>query len=319
MPKKNVKRCIRPQCMMIYPENTKFKFCDCGALLELTQVEVANKKNNNAVKKTNNQNQKKKTSDKKVAIPEKNDVSSETVIENKINTDVVVEDVAETVIDNEETSISDEKDVFSEPDEQAEAEVEESDIESENELEEVDDEVSDEIDFFGVEESEPSSVNPLENVDTDDEIVQEENSEEMDFFGIDESDDGTRIDEDMIPEEPVEEDEITTAYLYLLLDDDEEVEYKLGKITRIGRASDTAEVDIDLTEYAGKDVSREHAIISKVDDGYYITNVSQNHSVRIIDSDGNEKAIEYKKKELLKSEEGILLSKKIFLQFVEEK
>ncbi len=107
------------------------------------------------------------------------------------------------------------------------------------------------------------------------------------------------------------------ARLYLLLDN-KEVEFQLSNITRIGRGADGVQVDIDLSEYAGKDVSREHAIIRREKDGYYITNVSRNHSVRIIGEDDNAVALEYGKKVLLKSEYGILLSKKVLLQFVEE-
>ena len=107
------------------------------------------------------------------------------------------------------------------------------------------------------------------------------------------------------------------ARLYLLLDN-KEVEFQLSNITRIGRAADGVQVDIDLSEYAGKDVSREHAIIRREKEGYYITNVSRNHSVRIIGEDDNAVALEYGKKVLLKSEYGILLSKKVLLQFVEE-
>ena len=106
------------------------------------------------------------------------------------------------------------------------------------------------------------------------------------------------------------------ARLYLLLDN-KEVEFQLSNITRIGRGADGVQVDIDLSEYAGKDVSREHAIIRREKEGYYITNVSRNHSVRIIGEDDNAVALEYGKKVLLKSEYGILLSKKVLLQFVE--
>lgn len=108
------------------------------------------------------------------------------------------------------------------------------------------------------------------------------------------------------------------AYLHLILDDDE-VKYKLGSTTRIGRVTDSVKVDIDLTEYAGKDVSREHAVITKEKDGYYITNMSRNHSVRIIDQSEKVTAIGYGAREQLKSEYGILLSRKILLQFIEEK
>ena len=290
MPKKKVKRCIRPQCMMIYPENTKNVFCDCGALLELAQIEVVNKKNNINTKKANNQNQKKKTPYKKDVITKKFDVSSEKIAEKEIKTEISVEDLKEKAIIDEEISINEDVGILSVVDEQPDDATEEFDEESENITEELDDEVSD-----------------------------DEASDEIDLFGTDISDGEIRTDKDIVPEELVDKEETDAAYLYLLLDNDEEVEYKLGKTTRIGRASDSVEVDIDLTEYAGKDVSREHVVITKEKDGYFITNVSQNHSVRIIDLEENEKAIESGKKELLKSEEGILIRKKIFLQFVEEK
>lgn len=162
MPKSTVKRCVRPQCMKIYPENIKDRYCLCGALLQMVEIEIKSKKNNY-----------KKTSEKK-------------------------------------------------------------------------------------------------------------------------------------------------AFLYLLLEEDE-VEFQVSNITRIGRAADGVQVDIDLTEYAGNDVSREHAVITREKDGYYITNVSKNHSVRILDQDEHEAILDYGKRVLLKSEDGILLSKKILLQFVEEK
>lgn len=292
MPKKKVKRCIRPQCMMIYPENTKNVFCDCGALLELAQIEVVNKKNNINTKKANNHNQKKKTPGKKDVITKKLDVSSEKIAEKEIKTEISVEDLKEKAIIDEEISIKEDVGILSVVDEQP-------------------DDASDSL-----------SEDLQDNVDVDetiDEKIDQEESDEIDFLGTDISDGEIRTDKDIVPEELVDKEETDAAYLYLLLDNDEEVEYKLGKTTRIGRASDSVEVDIDLTEYAGKDVSREHVVITKEKDGYFITNVSQNHSVRIIDLEENEKAIEYGKKELLKSEEGILLSKKIFLQFVEEK
>lgn len=278
--------------MMIYPENTKNVFCDCGALLELAQIEVVNKKNNINTKKANNQKQKKKTPDKKDVITKKLDVRSEKIAEKEIKTEISVEDLKEKAIIDEEISIKEDVGILSVVDEQP-------------------DDASDSL-----------SEDLQDNVDVDetiDEKIDQEESDEIDFLGTDISDGEIRTDKDIVPEELVDKEETDAAYLYLLLDNDEEVEYKLGKTTRIGRASDSVEVDIDLTEYAGKDVSREHVVITKEKDGYFITNVSQNHSVRIIDLEENEKAIEYGKKELLKSEEGILLSKKIFLQFVEEK
>lgn len=110
---------------------------------------------------------------------------------------------------------------------------------------------------------------------------------------------------------------VNPAFLYLLLEDDD-VKFELYNITRIGRSADGVQADIDLAEYVGKNVSREHAVIRKERDGYYITNVSRNHSVRVIDSENNEVALEYGSRVLLKSEDGILLSRKVLLQFVEE-
>lgn len=180
MPKKIVKRCVRPQCMEIYDETERNRFCMCGALLQIVEIEVKPKKN-----------------------------------------------------------------TYKKP-----------------------------------ESTSKPKVDPTPKPDVED-----------------------------IPE--------TKAFLYLLLDDDD-VEFELSSITRIGRAADGVQVDIDLSEYAGKEVSREHAVIRKEKDGYYIANVSRNHSVRIIDQDDNEVALEYGKKVRLKSEDGILLSKKVLLQFVEE-
>lgn len=107
------------------------------------------------------------------------------------------------------------------------------------------------------------------------------------------------------------------ACLYLILDD-AKIKFELGSITRIGRTTDSTQVDIDLTEYAGKDISREHAVIMRERDGYYITNMSRSHSVRIIDPNKQVTAIQCGKRELLKPEYGILLSRKLLLQFMEE-
>ncbi len=202
MPKKIVKRCMRPQCMEIYEETEKNRFCMCGAVLQEVEIEIKPKKN----------------AYKKPVSPSK------------------------------------------------------------------------------------LKVNPTPKTG--------ENTKPV--FGDDEGGDAEE-------EEIAEEDDTseTKAFLYLLLEDDD-VEFELCNITRIGRAADGVQVDIDLSEYAGKDVSREHAVIRKEKDGYYITNVSRNHSVRIMDQDDNEVALEYGKKALLKSEDGIILSRKVLLQFVEE-
>lgn len=205
MPKKTVKRCVRPQCMEIYEETEKSSFCMCGALLQIVEIEVKPKKNTYKKPKVS-------------PVPKPAEVVS---------------------LLNEEEEIREDE---------------------------------------------------LNNVTDDTEIADNQGDNDASE---------------------------TKAFLYLLLDDDD-IEFELSNITRIGRAADGVQVDIDLSEYAGKDVSREHAVIRKEKDGYYITNVSRNHSVRIMDQNDNEVALEYGKKALLKSEDGILLSKKVLLQFVEE-
>ncbi len=248
MPKKTVKRCVRPQCMEIYEETEKNRFCMCGAMLQTVEIEIKPKKN--AYKKPMN------LSKPKVNLTSKTEENSKPVSE-----EAVVNE-KNLIVPEEETEIVDNQS------EQASSEVFEADI------------------------------------------VQDD--EKVDFFGDDEGDDAEE-------EKSADEDDTseTKAFLYLLLEDDD-VEFELCNITRIGRAADGVQVDIDLSEYAGKDVSREHAVIRKEKDGYYITNVSRNHSVRIMDQDDNEVALEYGKKALLKSEDGIILSRKVLLQFVEE-
>ncbi len=189
MQKKTVKRCVRPQCMEIYEETDKNRFCICGALLQMVELDIKSKKN--AYEKSGNT------------------VKSET-------NSIFEQNGSQIEVNNEQMEYSESK-----------------------------------------------------------------------------------------------------AFLYLLLDDDD-IEFELSNITRIGRAAVGVQVDIDLTEYAGKDVSREHAVIQKEKDGYYITNVSRNHSVRIMDCDDNEVAIEYGRRALLKTGDGIILSRKVLLQFEEE-
>lgn len=244
MPKKTVKRCVRPQCMEIYEETEKNRFCICGAVLQAVEIEIKPKKN----------------ADKKPVSSSKPKVNP--TPKTRENTNPVSEE--DLIVPEEETEIAD------------------------NQSEQVNSE------DFGVD------------------VVQDEDDEEVDFFGDDEGNDAEE-------EESADEDDTseTKAFLYLLLEDDD-VEFELCNITRIGRAADGVQVDIDLSEYAGKDVSREHAVIRKEKDGYYITNVSRNHSVRIMDQNDNEVVLEYGKKALLKSEDGIILSRKVLLQFVEE-
>lgn len=226
MTKKKVKRCVRPQCMKVYEETEKNRFCICGAALQAVEIEIKPKKN----------------ACKKPVSPSKPEVNP--IPKTGENTKHVGE---ETVV-NEEDLIA-----------------------------------------------------PEEKAITENNQNEQAGSEDFKF--------DVEQDEDDTSE--------TKAFLYLLLEDDD-VKFELCNITRIGRAADGVQVDIDLSEYAGKNVSREHAVIRKEKDGYYITNVSRNHSVRIIDQDNNEVALEYGTKVLLKSEDGILLSRKVLLQFVEE-
>lgn len=248
MPKKKVKRCVRPQCMEIYDEIEKNKFCMCGALLQIAEIEVKPKKN--TYKKIVSPSKPKVNPTPKLI--EKSDQLSEEEIEQDFNN--IFDDDTENV-DNQ---------------------------------------------------SEQTGIN-----DYDKDVTQDE--AELDFFGVDAGDDSVEEEKDYDNDTPE-----SKAFLYLLLDD-EDVEFELSSITRIGRVADGVQVDIDLSKYVGKEVSREHAVIRKEKDGYYITNVSRNHSVKIMDQDDNEVALEYGKKVLLKSEDGILLSKKVLLQFVEEK
>lgn len=226
MPIKTVKRCIRPQCMKIYEEREKNRFCMCGALLKIIEIDIMPKKN---------------TCKKPVYVSKPGIGSVQ-----KMNEHVV-------------SLWNGEKSKFNQ-----------------------DNQFNDEFDM---------TTNTLMQASLD--VIDEPVNREDEY----------NINKD--------------AFLYLLLED-EEVEFKLSNITRIGRDTNTVRVDIDLSKYVGKGISREHAIIRKEKDGYYITNVSRNHSVRLLDQDNNEVLLEYDKKALLKTGDGVILSKKILLQFEEE-
>ena len=243
MPKKTVKRCIRPQCMEIYEETEKNRFCMSGALHQITEIDIKPKKS--TYKKPAN------TSKPKTDYIPKQD-------------EVIV-------------SVSNEEEI----------KPEQSDVVNDN--------------------TEDITVT-FDEVTLDEDMVVESENEDFVFFES----------EDVVDADNEESDEESNAYLYLLLEE-EDVEFELSNVTRIGRAADGVQVDIDLSEYAEKkDVSREHAVIRKEKDGYYITNVSRNHSVRLMDQDDNEVALEYGKRALLRTGVGIILSKKILLQFEEE-
>ena len=103
------------------------------------------------------------------------------------------------------------------------------------------------------------------------------------------------------------------GHLYLIPEneDEDEIEYKLGQKTLIGRSSDTMAVDVNLSQFGGL-ISRKHAVITYEQDGFYITNLSENHSVHV-----NNKVVAKGQKMKLSSEDGVILSKKVLLQFEE--
>lgn len=310
MPKIKVKRCVRPQCMAIFPLKGQNKYCDCGAMLGFAEITMKASSDNKKDSKDNTNSKQKKGNDK----PKKN------------HSEVDIKENMKEVSEIEETAIISNFD-----------NIEDEEIEKVNSLEEVekleefnmDSEVGDGDNCEGSEQK-------AEDEDREESIQQgvDSDAEEIDYFELEDEEDVTSTEAEECFEQPLEkevDEEViekkfefdffdikeTKAFLYLLLDDDD-IEFELSNVTRIGRASDGIQVDIDLSEYAGKDVSREHAVITKEKDGYFITNTSKNHSVRIVKQDGSENALEYGKKVLLISEDGILLSKKILLQFVEE-
>ncbi len=75
MPKRKVKQCVRPQCQEIYSENEKNKYCMCGALLQLVEIDIKSQKSN--AKKQNNTSSSKKTAEnsKPITGPEKKEDS----------------------------------------------------------------------------------------------------------------------------------------------------------------------------------------------------------------------------------------------------
>lgn len=236
MQKNTVKRCVRPQCMGIFSETTKNRFCLCGALLQTVEIEIKPQKNKNKLEAKDKSTQKNLYTEAEVLVKK---------------TDCAAEDVDVEVLENSIKKIK---------------------------------------------------LNDLEK---------------KDFTNADDT--RVTVYKESVENDTEKLDEVSfrKAFLYVLLEN-EDVKFEINNIARIGRVTEDVQVDINLAEYAGKEISREHAIIRKEKEGYYITNVSRNHSVRIIGQDNNEVALEYGKKVLLKSEDGILLSKKVLLQFVEE-
>lgn len=285
MPKRTVKQCVRPQCKEIYSENEKNKYCMCGALLQLIEIDIKSQKSN--AKKQNNTSSSKKTAENS---------KPETMPEKKEDSHIKVVDVKEQKQLDEPILVIETDSDFKENDEYNPPISEEIEIEIECEDNEpVFDEQEDS------EDATPTEDFADDDDSTDETIENEYNPDDSDALEVTEDDTSD-----------------VKGYLYLLLEDDE-VEYELSEVTRIGRTTEDTKADIDLTEYAGKDVSRQHVVITREKDGFYIANVSKTHSVRIIDKDNNETAMEYGSKIRLETEVGILLSKKVFLQFVEER
>lgn len=223
MSKKIVKRCIRPQCMEIYSKDNTNKYCDCGALLQVTEIEIPDRKlygqRKELVRKDDSKDEK-KTADRDMHVsPEKTD-SVEKSVANETSSNAVNESG---------------------------------------------------FDFFGESAEKPVSV-PITPI-----ILK------------------------------------PSGHLYLIPEneDEDEVEYKLGQKALIGRSSDTMSVDVDLSQFGGL-ISRKHALITYEQDGFYITNLSENHSVHV-----NNKVVVNGQKKKLESEDGVILSKKVLLQFEE--
>ena len=220
MSKKTVKRCIRPQCMEIYSEDSLNRYCDCGALLQVTEIEIPDRKpfgqRKDPVRKE--ENNARKPEDRGVRVS----------AEGADNVEKPVENEANAGNDNG-------------------------------------------FDFFGESSTKPVST----------------------------------------PITPVNSQPLGHLYLIPENEDEDETEYKLGKRTLIGRSSDTMAVDVDLAQFGGL-ISRKHALITYEQDGFYITNLSENHSVHV-----NNKVVVSGQKTKLTSEDGVILSKKVLLQFEE--
>lgn len=221
MGKAKVKQCVRPQCRLVYPEEYTGRYCDCGAILQLAEIDIKYRK-----------------------------YRSESQKEEQTNIEVKETADESEVKDTMKESLS--------------------------------------------QENMNESVSP--------EIMEEAESQEK----IHEFE--TAVNSELAV---VETPEYGNGYLYLILDNDEEIEYKLGKEVYIGRNTDSISVDIDLSEYTDK-VSRKHVVIKWEAGGYYLTNLSETYSVHI-----EGKAIAYGEKKLLQSEDSILLSRTILFLFIE--
>lgn len=223
MSKKSVKRCIRPQCLEVYPEDSTNRYCDCGALLQIIEIE---------------------TSDKKIYKPKKETFQQAEYANGRMANDGAKQTPVVNNREPEKTAIN----------------------ESATERK-----VDDGFDFFGEDTTKPA-VTPAP--------------------------------------QPISS---PLGYLYLIPEDknEEEIEFKLGRKTLIGRSSDTIAVDVDLSQFAHS-ISRKHALITYEEDGFYITNLSEGHSVHV-----NNKVVVNGQKMKLASEDGIILSKKVLLQFEE--
>lgn len=242
MPKKITIRCVRPQCMAIYKEDYKSRFCECGALVQKVEFEEPQKKNPQK-KLSGGSNPKNQIQNKK------DDIKKEEL--NK--KDIVSESLADEVEQTESEKIRTEM-------------ILKDDIDGE------------EIETL-VEELCPESEEPM-----------------IDFFAMDET-----------PKKGKD------AYIYLLLDDDNEVEYKLSKRILIGRTTENEEVDVDLTQYPNANqISRKHALIEQREDGYYITKISKSHSLHV-----NEKAVDTDEEIRLVSGDMIIFSRVMAFQFEE--
>lgn len=111
--------------------------------------------------------------------------------------------------------------------------------------------------------------------------------------------------------------EASESKILSLILDDGNIDFPLSDVTRIGRSVEGASVEIDLTKYAERDVSKKHAVVFKENDYYCITNTSKSRSVTIIHTDNSQTPLVYNQSTILKTGDGIVLSKKVLLEFKE--
>ena len=97
-----------------------------------------------------------------------------------------------------------------------------------------------------------------------------------------------------------------------------EKRFPIGNKVKIGRATKDIKVDLDLTEYGDKTISREHAIIERENGMFFITNLSNKNYVKLFGPNNEVITLDNGSRGLLESGMVISLSKRILLLFEEE-